>query len=310
MGLGNLVQGLPVVGGLFDDNEDKAKDIYDQILRQYQNLELPDIKWQNYKPEETQVMGDYTPESYQAQTLEEDPLMRGKQMDYLNQLQNLSTTGLAAEDQAAFEKAKSNAAQMARSGREAESARLKARGLSGSGMELAAREAANQEAASRAQSAGLDQAAASARQRALYNQAYGSELSSQKNQDMELQAKNKDILNKFNEMNTSGRNEAQKYNLANRQNIYGGNVANRNQAQQYNLEGSAGAREAAYKRQLEKMGLVSGAMGTQAQSYLAQAEANRNKRKALGQAVGTAIGAAYGGPEGAKIGGSIGGGIG
>src|SRR5690606_37366499 len=133
-----------------------------------------------------------------------------------------------------FMRAKLEAGQLARGRNEALKNEMAARGMLGSGSEFMLREAANQEAAQRAQMAGLEQAAAAARQRALYQQAYGDALGGLRGQDLDVNSRNADIINQFNMANTGARNEAQQQNLANRQAIMGANTATRNDAQMYN----------------------------------------------------------------------------
>jgi hypothetical protein len=67
-------------------------------------------------------------------------------------------TGLSAEDQLNFEKARSLGAQQSQQGAQAALQNAAARGVGGSGLEFGMREQANQEAANRAQTAGLEQA--------------------------------------------------------------------------------------------------------------------------------------------------------
>jgi len=141
-------------------------------------------------------------------------------------------------------------------------------------------------------------------------QAYGGELGDQRQQNMATESANKNIINRFNELNTGARNTAAAQNLAARQQLGAGNTQMRNQAQAYNLEGKAKSARQQYQDRLDKLQLIGGAMGNKAQSYLAESEANAAARKGLGTAIGTGIGAIAGGPAGAKIGGSIGGGLG
>lgn len=301
---------LPVIGGLFDDSDDQAKAIYQQILNQYQNLQVPNMPWQEYAPEEIGLAGTYSPEMMLGREITERPELLSQQQAYLAQLKDLSEKGLSDVDQAAFEQARQQAGQMARGSREALQSQMAARGMGGSGQELLSKELANQQAAERARASAMEQAAQSARQRALYAQAYGGELAGQRAADVSTAAKNVDIINAFNQMNTQARNQAAQQNLATRQALMGQNVQGRNLAQQYNIEGRRGAAQQAFANQLAKLQGMTGAQGTQAKAELAQGEANRASRAGFGQAVGAGIGYAYDGPEGAKVGSSIGGGLG
>jgi len=274
------IEKVPLIGGFFDSEDEKAQAIYADILKRYEGMQLPDMAWQEYTPEELKSMGELTPEAYQASMIEEDPRLMGQQSAYLNQLKALADSGMSDEDAAVFDQAQRQSGQQARGAREATMANMAARGVAGSGMELLSKELANQQAAERSRASMMDQAAASARQKALYTQAYGGELGSQRDQGFRSEAANKDILNRFNELNVGSRNTAAAQNLANRQAIANQNVAGRNQGQQYNLEGRRGANQQGFANQMAKLGGVTQAMGTQAQSHLAQSEANAATRGA------------------------------
>lgn len=289
---------------------DQAKNLYAQILKQYENLQAPNMPWEEYSPEALQSTGEFTPEEAQYKLLQEDPRLLSDQSAYLNQLKALSESGLSAEDAAVFDAAQRQAAQQARGQREAVMSNMAARGLSGSGLELVSKEMANQQAAERARASMMEQAAAAARQKALYTQAYGGELGSQRAANLQSEAQNKNIINRFNELNTGARNTAAAQAIANRQALANANVEARNKAQMLNQAGRQETAQQAYTNQLSRLGALTGAQQLQAESLLAQQQAKRSKFGALGKALGTGIGAIVGGPVGAGIGGSIGGGVG
>jgi len=183
-------------------------------------IEVPTLNWQDYAPESLGT------ESANYEQVSEDPLIRSAQMSALSKMAGLADRGLSEEDAAGFQKARAQGAQMSRAGTEAALANAQARGVGGSGLEFAMREMANQQGAERASSAGLDQAANAARQRAMYNQAYAQQLSGVRGQDANMNQANADIINRFNMQNTQNRN-----------NVNQQNVQNRNQAQQMNNQG-------------------------------------------------------------------------
>lgn len=271
---------IPFVGGAFDQNDEEAKRIYKNILDQYQGVGTPDLTFEEYRPEDLQSMGEYSPEMAQYQQLQEDPRLLGQQEAYLKQLKAMSEQGFSPEDAAVFDQAQKQSAQQARGSREATMANMNARGVGGSGMELLSKEIANQQAAERSRSSMMEQAAAAARQKALYSQAYGGELGDQRSQNLQTESANKNIINRFNELNTGNRNEAAQMNLAQRQAIANANAGQRNTAQQYNQQGRSNAKQQMYQNQLSKLAGVTGAQQQQAQSALAQSEANAATRGA------------------------------
>ena len=306
--MGFSIAKLPVVGGMFDNNDDKAKGYLDRNLQLYEGLDTPDLYWQDYDPTMYDYLGDFNPEAAQYQLIDaNDPMVYQKQMEALARMEGLSQTGLSELDEIAFNQAQMAAGADARRGRESIMENARARGVAGGGMEMALKQQAEQEAAERARRAGMEQAAEAAKMRALYSQAYGGELANMQNQNYRQEAANKDIINRFNEMNTAARNTAAATNLSNRQAIGNANVDLRNQAQQYNQQGRLDTQQQKYQNELSRLAGLSGQNQQQAQWYANKAAQNAQARKAGGQAIGTAVGGMFGGPAGASMGGSIGG---
>jgi hypothetical protein len=238
-------------GGLVDtvtapftgsQREKEAMDQANAISREnsdyIKGIDLPQLDWVNYKPEDM----DY-------KTLSEDPKIRGMQLSALSKMAGLSDKGLSDEDVLGFEKARAEGDQMARSGTQAAMENANARGVGGSGMEMAMREAANQAGAERARAGAMDQAATAARNRAMYTQAFGQQAGAVRGADLTANEANTDIINKFNAANTQARNDAQKYNLQGRQNTT----------------------QQTYENDLNKRKAVAGMNDQVRQNYLAQA---------------------------------------
>jgi hypothetical protein len=306
MGLDKLVTGLPVVGGFFDNSDEEIMNLLKQNQGLYGDINTPNLSQYAYSPEEYSLAGDYDPEMAQASTISEDPKIRSAQLSALNKMSGLADTGLSEVDELGYAKAKQMGAQQSRAGREAAIQDANARGVGGSGLEFALREIANQEGATRAQNAGLDQAADSARQRALYTQAYGNALSGVRGEDLQANSANADILNRFNMANTQTANQAQQANLQARQTVNNANVDQRNAGKQQQLT----IAQQNYENQLKKAQGLSGANTGIAQGYAAQSAANAGRRKSAGALAGAGIGFMAGGPTGAMVGGSMGGAMG
>ena len=290
--------------GLFDNNDEQAQSYLRKILRQYEGIEAPDVDWRDYTPEGYSF--DYSPEAMQGQLLQEDPRLLQQQRDYLSRLSGLSETGLSEADAASFEMARMGAGAEAKSQRDALARQAMASGTYGSGQDFASRQMANQAAADRAQQAGLQQAAETARQRALYAQAYGDQLGSVRGQDMGTESANKGIINMFNQMNTQNRNQAGQM----RQQVGQQNVDQRNQAQLTNLQGRIGQNQQAFGNQAALAGMKSDAYDKMGSYY---ANLGNQKKGAMGGILGgagTIVGGAFGGPVGAAAGGAIGKGVG
>jgi hypothetical protein len=271
--------------GLFDSDNSM-----DAMLRQleknrglYNAIKLPEYK--EYSPEL------YNPESATAQLTSEDPVVKSKQLEALSKLSDLSSEGLSDADVAGFAKAQSVGNQVARQGTQAALQNAAQRGISGSGLEFALRDSANQDAAERAQQAGLEQAAARSNQRNQYLQAYAGQLGQTRDQNYRADAGNSNVLNQFNMANTQARNQAGQL-----------NTANKNDAFQYNQ----GLKDKNYQNEIGRADRIAGMNTQQGQMEAADAEARRRRQQAMAGMAGGVIGGAFGGPAGAAVGSGIG----
>lgn len=266
---------IPVVGGMFDKSSDQAMDQDRSGLGAFSGIQIPEF--QDYKPEDEQYAGDYDPTKANANTISEDPALRSQQLGYLAKLAGLADTGLTDVDQAGYERARELGDQTLRSGTDAALANAEARNARGSGLEFAMREMASQQGAGNAQNAGLQQAADAARNRMLYEQAYGQGVGNLRSQDLGVNEANADILNKFNMYNTTNQNQANQRNIDTRQNISNTNVGQHNFAQQYNNN----LKQLAFGDQIEKAGGVAKQYNNLSDDYYSQNAANAANRNAL-----------------------------
>jgi len=233
----------------------------------------------------------YKTESADYQLMQEDPLVRSMQMQALQQMAGLAETGMSDIDRAGFAQARNEAGQIARSNSQAALQNAQARGVAGSGMEFAMREMGNQAATERARMSNMEQAAAAARQRALYNQAYSQGLGNMRTQDASTSRYNTDVINQFNSKNTDTRNRAN-----------WNNTDTTNDAFKYN----EGLKDKRFGNQMSKATGQMGINSREAEIAAAKDEQRRRRNSSVGGLVGTGIGAAVGGAPGAAIGGGIG----
>jgi hypothetical protein len=220
-----------------------------------------------------------TPETMNYELIKEDPALRSRQLDALSRLSMLADEGQSAEDMAVFERAKQQANQIAKQGTQSAIESARARGVGGSGLEFAMREMANQGGS------------ASARARALNQQAYLQGLGSQRDQDLRFNSQNNDVINRFNQMNTTNRNQAAQYNAEQRMNS--GRYNNDMSQRRYDNQMGRMDRQAGLERQANEVNA-------------AERESRRRRGSALTGLVGAGIGAAFGGTTGAAIGRGIG----
>lgn len=275
-----------------DKGAEIAKRALGQKRRLYGDIQVPELEWLDYTPEEMVY------ESYDADLIQEDPRFMNRQLSNLEALRGLAETGFSDMDKAAVERAMDSANQRAKQDRLAAIQNAQARGVAGGGMEFALREIANQEASDRARKQAFDAAEASSRARANAQLAYGNQLGNVRSQDYRTRAANADIINRMNQMNTAGRNQARQY-----------GTQQRNFAQQYNQQGRTGTQQQNYGNQMDRARLMAGMVDQQNQIDQVRNQQNLNRFSALGQMVGAGVGAMYGGPAGAQAGGQMGGAI-
>lgn len=190
----------PVSDILFGDDP-YSDDIRRQIemgKQYFGDIEVPDIVWENYRPEEIAF-----------ETVDEDPIARSAQMAAMKKMAGLAESGLTAEDEADYAKIRNRTGKQARQARDSILQNAQMRGVAGGGMEFALKDAANQDAVERAQEAYLNKMQTRANQRAMYNRDHLNALGGMRDQDFRANSKNADIINKFNTANTTNRNEAQ-----------------------------------------------------------------------------------------------------
>lgn len=275
--------------GLFGGSSDKGyAAAYMQNLKNqamYDSLELPE--YDEYNPEL------YNIESANYELMTEDPVTKSMQMSALAKMAGLAESGMSDVDAAGYAEARSLGNQQSRAGTQAAVQDAQNRGVAGSGMEFAMREIANQGGAERSNKAALQQAADSARQRALYAQAYGQQVSGMRDQDARTSQANTNVINQFNQANTNARNAN---NAA--------NVDQRSSAFMYN----EALKDKNYQNQVGVVDRKAGLNKEQAQISAAQAAAEAKKRQAMGSAIGGLAGS-YFGPAGAAAGAGIGGSI-
>lgn len=272
-------------------------------LEYIKGIRVPTPQEQAVILEELKRVGLITPEEEfaiaQGQTnlanIQIEPRLKQAQMNALARMQQVGEEGLTVTDRAAINLALSETNQAARGREEAIIQDMARKGMLGSGMELAARQASGQQAASEASRQGFDTAALS-RERALQAIMQSGELAGQqRDQSFGEQAKvaeAKDIRDRFNienrrdvqQRNVAARNMAQAANLAEDQRIADSNVGIRNlqEEQQKGLIGQY------FQDQLAKGQAMSGTAGQADQMAAQQAKTRAESMGRLIEGAGTA----------------------
>jgi hypothetical protein len=228
-----------------------------------------------------------------------DPRLQAAQMAALEDVSGLAKTGLGAEDIAALNQIRRQAAGMAQAQKATTLQQMQERGLGDSGASLVAQLQAGQAASDMAAQQGdrLAAEAAAARRQALGQQAsMASQMSQQQLALAGQKASAADVINQF---NTQNRQNVAAQNLAARQNIANQQAATKNQQELYNK----GLIQQQFQNQMAKATGVTGQQANLAQQYAGQAGAAQQAQQAQTGALlnlGGTLGAAYlGGPAAA-----------
>lgn len=163
----------------------------------------PKLDTSRYVPEMTSI-----PDDVNARTISEDPLLRNKQLENLDSLRAVSEGKINAQRELDLYRAVQDANAMARARDEASLQSAQARGVGGGGLEFTMRQQGGQDAANRLQQAQMASAAQAALERLQATGQLQSGLSGMRDQDYRTNAQNTDIINKFNVMNSTRRQEA------------------------------------------------------------------------------------------------------
>lgn len=296
----------PVIGGLMGANASAgdraaAQAAYQRAYSQFDNINIPDTEKMRLALQELTQQGIITPTAEQAEQLgisamegvTTDPRLRQAQMNALDTLAKMGEQGLTATDLASLNQMRRSVGGDAQARDASILQNMAARGVGGSGVELATRLAANQRAADIAAQQS-DQLAAMAQQRMLaaVSQAgqLGGQIRGQEFGEQADKARAADMIAQFNaaqragvqQRNVAGLNAAQAANLAEKQRVADTNVATRNAEQQYNK----GLEQQRFNNQMALAGARSNALTGQAQQYQNQADSTAQMWAGLGRGVG------------------------
>lgn len=304
-GIGGIIGGL--IGNQMAGGDVSQADHYAQAsLQELLKLGYPPETAKALVLKEYQQAGVLTPaleKSIQAgpsqvAAITEDPSLKNRQMSALNLLSQRATGGgLSPEDRAKFNEIRTQLDSDQKSKQDQIVQQAQMRGMGGSGAELAAALQQQQAGANEASAEG-DRIAATASQNALQAALQTGQLGGQiRGQNFDInKAKGSaaDEMNRFNVQNQTGQqtrnvgaqNQAQQYNLTNKQNIGNANTGMYNQEQ--NRQNTAKVTDWNNKRQYA--GDLSNAYGNEADRFNKRAQGTRDMYGSIGGAIGGAAG--------------------
>jgi hypothetical protein len=283
--------GLGTIGGIAgmvasQGDQSQAQQAQQAALNQILGVTTPSIAQEQVSPTTESVQGTLNPNmqstaqigSNAMSGISTDPRLQQAQMQALSQLQQQGQSGFTSAQLGALQSANQQASGQAQAANAAVMQNMAARGMGGSGMELAAKLSNSQNAANLANTQG-NQLAAQAQQGALAATAASGQLGGQMQQTQFGQqaqvAAAQNAINQFNTanqqnvigQNTTAQNAAQSANLANAQNVANTNVGTQNQAAYYN----SGLYQQQYQDQLSKAAAAAGQYNNNSKYYQGQA---------------------------------------
>lgn len=302
----------PIVGGIIGNMASEgqrraAEAAAAAALKEIDALGAPPDLSKRIILEKFKQAGVYTPQLEQevnagfskVEQIQEDPQLRQRQMEALQALQERSKTGFSAEDRAALNKVRGQVGTDLQGRLGSLQQQMQARGLGGSGAELAAMLSASQAASSEEAAAG-DRLAAEASQRALQSALQTGQLGGQlRSQDFDVaraKAEAADRFNLFNAENSMARqarnvasqNQGQLYNLSEQQRSQDINTQMENAERQRMNE----ATRQYWQDQASRAGMRANARLGQSAMYQGQADRTAQQWAGGGAAIGAGAGTA------------------
>jgi len=283
--------GLGTIGGIVgmiasQGSQNQAQAAQQAALAGILGINVPTVAQEQVSPTTESVQGTLNPNMQSTAQIgnnamagiSTDPRLAQAQMGALSSLQQQGQAGFTSAQLAALQNANQQAAGQAQSANSATLQNMAARGMGGSGAELAARLSNSQNAANLANTQG-NQLAGQAQQNALAATAASGQLGGQMQQTQFGQqsqvAAAQNAINQFNTanqqnvigQNTTAQNTAQSANLANAQNVANTNVGTQNQAAYYN----SGLYQQQYQDQLAQASAAAGQQNNISKYYQGQA---------------------------------------
>lgn len=299
----------PVMGSINAQNQlNAANNARQQALSAWTGLNAPDITSQQLALQQYQNTGDLNNQTENAMQMgpssmtqiQTDPRLVQAQMAALQQLTQTGQMGMTPAEHAALIQAQQNAAGQAQAKSKQILNDFAARGMGGSGAELAAQLSNSQNAAEMLAN-NSNQVAQNAQQNALQaiSQAgsLGGQMQGQQFGQQAAIAQARDYINQFNLQNAQNvantnvglANQANQFNLMKNQNLANMNTQQANQQQEYNKQ----LIQQQFNNQMALAGGKSGQYQGVANAMQQQAGNTANMWAGIGQGVDTGAAAAY-----------------
>ena len=236
----------PVIGGIIGGNAaqkaaDKAakeqRAMYERNIRILEDLGVPSIEAQKIALENPEYVGDLVAETLGQSRLEEislDPRLRQKQMDMLAELEQLKDQGLSTTDRINLDQIGQRTAAEEQGRQKAILQSMAERGSLDSGDQLASQLFSNAQSSQNAMLQGQEVAKMASQNRLNAINQLASQYGNMENLDWNREAQKATAADAIQQFNANTRNQAQQFNLGNRQNIENQKASLANQQEMYN----------------------------------------------------------------------------
>jgi hypothetical protein len=237
-----------------------------------------------------------------------DPRFRDAQLDSLNQLDEISRTGMTARDEADLLKLRQDVNRTNRGRQGAIQQNMASRGMSGSGMDLVAQMQASQDATEREALAALEKNAQIGERKQQAMMQRGSLAGDMRGQEFNEQAAKAQAQDAINRFNTSNSVQAQFGNNQGRNQTNQANWGRQNQTSDRNVQGGYDFRKDSLSTQQagSQMAYNKAVDDWNRAQMKKQRKGNRAGNMFSGAAQGAVAGGTVGGPWGAVAGGVLG----
>jgi hypothetical protein len=236
----------PVIGGILGGNAaskaaDKAskeqRAAYQRNIEILEQLGVPSIEAQKIALENPEYVGDLIAETLGESRLESislDPKLRQKQMDMLAELEGISDQGLSTTDRINLDQIGQRTSAEEQGRQQAILESMASRGSLDSGDQLATQLFSNAQASQNAMLKGQEVAKMASQNRMNAINSLSNQYSNMENLDYGREAQKATAADAIQQFNANTRNQAQQYNLGNRQNIETQRTNTDNQQEIYN----------------------------------------------------------------------------
>lgn len=293
----------PVIGGILGGNAaskaaDKAakaqREMYERNIKILEDLGIPSIEAQKIALENPEYVGDLVAETLGPSAMEEislDPKLRQKQMDNMSEMEQISKQGLSITDRINLDQIGQRTSAEEQGRQKAILQSMAERGSLDSGDQLATQLFSNAQASQNALLKGQETAKMVSQNRLNAIGQLSNQYANMENLDYGREAQKATAADAIQQFNANTRNQAQQYNLGNKQNIANQTANNANQQEIYNK----GLQQQDFLNRKgiadSKIGLNSAQGTNQANNALQKGSGEAGMYAGIGSGIGGAIGA-------------------